>query len=215
MSKIQYGNPPKDCGQIEVENDQHMIYLYLPISIEGSDVKIPRRLKPFKALVNAAFYEAGKHYSWSDMHKLNVYLTVKCQWVTESAPGNRPGLHADGYGSNGDINFIWADLNPTEFAVQDFVNIPDDDFESMAEMERQLDPSKIVTYPDKTLLMLDESVVHRVGPAKSGMRTFVKISFSKHKYNLKGNSINYDLDYDWKYYDRSDVRNVDNKDYVI
>lgn len=52
----------------------------------------------------------------------------------------------------------------------------------------------IETYPDKHLLRLDPSVIHRppVGFAP-GMRTFVKASMSTERYNLEGNSVNHRL----------------------
>lgn len=113
------------------------------------------------------------------------------------------------------MNYIWYDCNPTEFAIQDFNNIPEDDWESMQELSRQIDPTKIKSFPNKTLLALDEQVVHRVGPCvRDGFRTFIKISISKHKFNLRGNSINYDLDYNWTMHDRSCRRNNDNKDFA-
>jgi hypothetical protein len=53
-----------------------------------------------------------------------------------------------------------------------------------------------VTYPDKHLLRLDQSVIHR-SPIKfaPGMRTFIKVSISKDRYDLIGNSINHKLDF--------------------
>jgi len=106
-------------------------------------------------------------------------------------------------------------MNPTEFAIQTFADIPDDDIKSMEEMERQIEPDNIVVYPDNTLLLLDEAVVHRVNPSPTaGVRTFFKLSASHHRYNLLGNSRNYDLDYDWEMFDRFGRRNCDNKDFV-
>ena len=38
-------------------------------------------------------------------------------------------------------------------------------------------------------------------------RTFIKVSFSDQKYNLKGNTHNYLFDYEWDMIDRSVSRN--------
>jgi len=40
------------------------------------------------------------------------------------------------------------------------------------------------------------------------MRTFVKISFSKDKYDLIGNSHNYEMDYKWDMKERKEERNI-------
>ena len=220
-STIPYGNAPVDLGLYPLDPAEMMVYLYLPVKMSmakedavNDGVRIPDRLLFLKDLVDEAMADAAKTL---DLSQHYVYITAKTLWVEGNFSGNRPGWHADGYGSGGDLNYIWADMNPTEFAVQHFREIPDDDFKSMQAMEEQVDPDKIVTYRDCHLLRLDESVVHRVNPEiKAGMRTFVKISISKHRYNLKMNSHNYLFDYAWRMFSRGEVRNLDsnNKDYV-
>jgi hypothetical protein len=209
---IPYGNAPKDLGLIELEPSEMMCYLYLPIKMAG-DFRwyVPERLQYLNPVLDAI---RDDYPNW--LIDQYVYLTAKTLYVEGTFSGNRPGWHADGYGSDGDLNYIWYDMNPTEFAVQDFVDIPDDDVKSMQEMERQVDPEKIANYPLRHLLRLDESVVHRVSPnIQAGMRTFIKLSVSKHQYNLKGNSHNYLFDYSWDLADRATQRNMDNnKDFA-
>jgi hypothetical protein len=224
-SKIPYGNPPKVLGEIDLQPTEHMLYLYLPIRIAGKPgpARLPQNLKYLQPLLQRVYRDCVAQ----DLYLINrhIYVTVKTCWVEPGAPGNRPGWHADGYGSNGDLNYIWYNMNPTQFAVMPFYNIPDDDYASMQEMERQInalphrmyapETDPIREYPCKTLLRLNESVVHRVNPRpKAGLRTFIKVSVSKHKYNLRGNSHNYLLDYNWEMHDRQELRNVDNKDFV-
>lgn len=207
---MKYGNAPKDLGFIDLNPTEMMFYLYLPIKIPGQTLALPPRLNFLDPLLDVVICDNLRR--WRNIH---IYVTAKTLYVAPGMAGNRPGLHVDGYGSNGDINYVWSDMNPTEFAVQEFVDIPDDDFLSMRAFEHQFEPWNAVTYPDKHLLRLDETVVHRVNPVvRSGVRTFIKISVSEHKYNLKGNSHNYLLDYDWEMHDRIEVRNVDNRDYV-
>jgi hypothetical protein len=211
---MEYGNPPKVLGHIPLNTGEMMFYLYLPIKMAGEfSIRVPDRLRFTDPVLEAVIADATEALPDFDDHY--IYLTAKTLYVEQGSPGNRPGWHADGYGSNGDLSYIWHDMNPTEFAEQEFKDIPDDDFASMSEMERQINPSKIKVYPDCTLLRLDESVVHRVNPiVNRGVRTFIKVSVSRHRYNLAGNSKNYLFDYDWDLFDRSDVRNCDNKDFV-
>lgn len=216
MNEIKYGRAPAVLNQLSIETGEMMHYLYLPIKLAGSRVPLVEpRLFHMTGLIALTMADARKMLGeeWHQDHY--VYLTAKTLFVSPGSPGNRPGWHADGYGSDGDLNYIWHDKNPTEFAIQKFTRIPKDDIKSLATFEKQVKPECIQTFPNKTLLRLDESVVHRVGPVvETGVRTFIKVSISRHRYNLLGNSINYSLNYDWEMHDRADIRNLDNKDFV-
>jgi hypothetical protein len=149
---------------------------------------------------------------WDCRSEAYIYVTAKTLFVTKQSPGNRPGWHADGFGSNGDLNYIWCDKNPTEFAVQDDFNISDDDKQSMVDMDQQSRSECIRTYPNQNLLRLDEGVIHRVGPVvEEGVRKFVKITISRHQFVNEGNSRNYLLPetLDWSRSSRSMERNLD------
>lgn len=203
------GKPPVDLGIVECPLKEMMFYLYLPIKMPGQCMfRTPRRLRPVYSILNSLTEEFNKDLD--GFYDKYVYLTAKRMFVSPGFPGNRPGWHIDGFGSNGDINYIWADLNPTEFAVQHFDKVSTDDRQSMVDISNQVRASNIVTYPDKTLLRLDESVVHRVNPVvESGMRTFIKITISDHKFASEGNSHNYLFDYDWDLKQRTEERNLD------
>ena len=211
--KIEYGNPPADLGLVELETGEMMHYLYLPIYMPNvwSPWRIPPRLRFCLPLIDPIK---------ADLRDLEVkderivYLTAKTLHVAPGAPGNRPGWHADGYGSGGDLNYIWFDMNPTQFCTQGFEDIPETDAGMLAEIANQVQNSKVWDGECRHLYRLDESVIHRVNPEPStGVRTFIKISVSRHRYNLKGNSHNYLFDYDWEMHDRAPNRNLDNKDF--
>ncbi len=211
---MEYGNAPVNLGPHDLETGEMMFYLYLPVKMAGSmEFKVPERLFFINDILKTVNDDCVDNLP--DYLDHYVYATVKTLWVEGGFSGNRPGWHADGYGSGGDLNYIWYDMNPTEFAIQDFHDISDNDFQSMIDMENQIDYDKIVVYPCNHLLKIDESVVHRVNPIiNKGVRTFIKISVSKHKFNLKGNARNYLFDYDWNLHNRQELRNMDNKDHV-
>jgi hypothetical protein len=120
---------------------------------------------------------------------------------------NRMGWHSDGFLTD-DINYIWCDKYPTIFNKSNFILSPDDTL-SIQEMEMQADPLNDVTYNENQLIRLDQFNIHKVAPVKSGgMRTFLKVSISKDKYDLIGNSHNYLLNYDWKMKQRKEQRNI-------
>lgn len=169
-------------------NMEAMYYLYLPVICPWRmEISIPSRLRRgYGPIIDAAIADANMNNK-----RYYAYITAKNMFVTPDSPGNRPGWHIDGWSSKGDINYIWANMNPTEFAIQDFFNISLDDRQSMIDITEQVDTKNIKTYPDRTLLRLNESNVHRVNPTvQAGWRTFFKMTFSDHVLNNAGNSVN-------------------------
>ncbi len=203
---MKYGQLPKVVGDFYLECEENLFYLYLPVKMEDTKwgIRIPDQLKRFKPLVIEAIIDSGA--GKGDY----IYLTAKNMFITPNYLAQRPGYHSDGFMTD-DLNYIWYDSSPTIFNNSEFNLTPDHDI-SLREMEEQADPSKEVIYPCKTLLKLDQYVIHKVAPIdKPVIRTFVKVSISKDRYNLKGNSHNYLFDYKWDMYDRGLVRNDPHK----
>lgn len=206
--KVRYGDAPKTLGRYNLEFGEYMHYMYLPIRMPGAstyDFRIPKNLEFAEELVSKIVGE--ERFSYGNQWDY-VYLTARRGFATPGNPLNRPGWHADGFGTS-DINYVWTDRYPTLFAVQEFQGINEDHVESIKAFEDQIQKDKIVTFPDKVVLRLDPSVIHAAPeiPAPGGERSFFKISFSNDKYNLAGNSHNYEFDYYWEMYKRDEVRN--------
>jgi hypothetical protein len=201
---------PKDLGLIDLDPSEMMFWMYLPISpAQNHEHRLPDNLRTFDPIVRAVRDDCP-----SAFFLRYVYLTVKTLWVEGSYIGNRPGWHIDGYGTN-DVNYIWADRAPTEFMnVFPMFDLSDDCDLSMAQMavmgETMFDhlfgPFR---FPDKHLLRLDNKVIHRSPVAfEPGMRTFVKVSLSHDRYNLKGNSVNHQIpSTHWPLIERGTTRN--------
>lgn len=205
------GAPPKDLGLIDLAPSEMMFWMYLPISEPGvSSYHLPPNLQQFAEIVTAAKEDDPALFA-----ERYVYLTAKTLWVEGGYIGNRPGWHIDGYGTD-DVNYIWADRAPTVFLTQQNRWMLSEDCEqSLREMDKigryaeAFDHVGLRTYPDKHLLRLDNTVLHRSPTGfEAGMRTFVKVSLSHDRYNLKGNSVNHLLPgTHWPLVDRQEVRN--------
>lgn len=197
------GNLPQVIGNFRGECPEFMTVQYMPVEMHGY-MRLPHRmqwLKPMITLVRDDLYMRNKF-----QYARYIYATVKHGYVDVGVHQNRPGWHIDGYGSD-DLNYIWYDRCPTQFLDQK-MQLPEDHEQSMALMEVHACPENIVSYFNKLVLKLDNTVIHRVSPMPiAGLRTFVKLSVSEHKYNLKGNAHNYLFDYDWKMYERQAHRN--------
>lgn len=202
-----YGEKPVAIRRFhDISLQEYMTYLYMPIVMPGhSSVRMSKRLAPLSPIVACAV--ALENLTNPDRHKF-VYITVKHGFATRDNPLNRPGWHCDGFGTD-DINYVWWDGRGTRFAIQDFDDISPGHVESMRQFECQIQPEHIVEYEPKVLYRLTPQVVHAtpIIPGAGERRTFMKLSFSRHRYNLVGNSHNYMFQYDWKMYERSDARN--------
>ena len=208
MPKI-YGWPPIDLGLIDLSPVEMMAWLYCPVKLPGTTlVSVPENLRQFYRILDEVkedviAFRTGK--SWRDSY---VYITAKTLWVTQDNPGNRPGWHSDGFMTD-DLNYIWSDRNGTLFWEPKLpVGFVQDHVASLQEMAVACEQGPHKVYPDKHLLRLDQTVMHRVADVKeAGWRSFVKISVSRHLYNLVGNSINHTFGKIGDYAERSLERN--------
>jgi hypothetical protein len=203
MSAVTYGAAPQSLGLYDLSDwAEFMHYMYLPIVMPGQEgVRIPERLSFAAGLVRDVLASEGDRFDYA-------YLTTRRGYASPGNSLNRPGWHADGFGTE-DVNFVWTDRWPTMYAVQDFGPVSDSHQVSMAQFEAAIDPARIRTYADSELLRLDQHVIHAAPeiPAPGGVRSFLKVSLSNERYNLAGNSHNYLFDYDWHMFTRDEIRN--------
>jgi hypothetical protein len=243
MSRVaRYGSGPVDLGPLDLEWDEFMHYLYLPVRLPeredpwaDGDVILPPRLEFLRSAVYRVIENVDATTDgWLD--DPYVYVTARRGYASPGNPLNRPGWHCDDFGGT-DLNYIWSDAYPTVFLRTREgwpLDISDDDVQSMKDMAAYATEAQawssggfsavhprvpwIEGGPVGHLLRLDPYVVHNtpIIPPPGGMRSFFKISVSSHRYNLRGNSHNHLLRYDWPMYDRDQLRNQPqggNRDY--
>jgi len=191
----------KFLGRVYAKASEMCFVQYMPIMLpQDRTLYLPKNLGWSERIIRRAYFDA-------DIDNQYVYLTAKHLWVDSSNPGNRKGWHIDAYLSE-DQNYVWCDRNPTEYIPSlDSWEFSEDHEKSMEEMAQVAPLATVREIPLKTVVNM-ERTVHRVKEdILPGMRTFVKVSFSKHKYNLEGNARNPLLDLDWKMYPRGEGRN--------
>mgnify|MGYP001598456602 CR=1 FL=1 len=203
-----YGQLPVVLGQFPVELDEMLFYQYLPIKIIGQTEPImEQRLNPFSPLIGMILCDFVGAFGLDRYINSYVYVTAKKMINQQGCSFNRPGWHSDGFMTD-DINYVWSDCYGTVFNKSSF-SLTMDDSGSLVEMEQQADSENDIIYPDGSLIRLDQYNIHRVADLdETIMRTFLKVSFSKDKYDLNGNAHNYLLDYNWKMRDRKIQRNI-------
>jgi hypothetical protein len=204
---MKYGDLPKSLGIINIECQEMMHYQYLPIkNINSSMVRYESRIDIFDALIESAIEEFKEEFGNKAFREHFIYITAKHRYQDASNAINRAGWHSDGFLTN-DINYIWSDMNPTIFNISEF-NLTLDDKTSMKEMEEQALEINDWVYPDFSLVRLNQYNIHKVNDNPiAGFRTFVKISFSKDKYDLVGNSRNH-INSNWVFKQRKSDRNI-------
>lgn len=208
MKTKHYGIAPELIGRprVGIPYNDSKYYLYLPIKMAGNPFfRVPEEFYAFQEIIAMAVNAECRRQTC--INHLYVYISIETSPLKAGIYQKRPGWHADGFLTD-DVNYVWYDALPTEFCVQDF-DITQCHTTSMKQFEEQARNENIVTYEAFNLIRMDQRHVHRTAlPTENRhSRTFVKISFSKHKYNLKGNSVNSLFNYDWKMHDRNEVRN--------
>lgn len=195
-----FSSLPTCLGQFEIDCPEFVYHVYMPIKMADSDqVRVPPHLGCFYPLIEQVMF-LGAHTG------RYMYLTVKKMYIPKGHDANRRGWHLDGYGSD-DENFIWSDCLPTEFVTGQF-NLSPDHAVSLEQMQHQAAGRAVKTFPQNSLLALDQTNVHRVAVCDADcVRTFCKISVSGERYNLAGNAHNYLFNYDWPMVARQAARN--------
>jgi hypothetical protein len=209
-----YGEAPVEVG---LWNGRYftelMHWLYLPVFMPGNvELTIPRNLQTqsidFMTRLALLDYEQNEG-DWRDKY---VYVTARRGFATPDNPLNRVGWHTDGFGTD-DVNYIWCDRYPTQWldAPTGIGDPSEDHLKSVEHFDMMANES------DAPIREVGPGVVYRLSPyvihctpnvpAPGGMRSWVKVSVSEHRYNLIGNSHNWELDYDWEMVERDTLRN--------
>lgn len=208
---MKYGDLPISLGLHEVRCDEMMFYQYMPIKmINDHKPIVEQRLGCFEKIIGLCCCDYIGHFGLNDFIASYIYFTAKKMYQLPGCSFNRPGYHSDGFLTD-DINYIWCDNNPTIFNTSNYSLTMHHEY-SLTEMDMQSLKDKEVRYRPNELLRLNQFNIHKVADIdKPIMRTFLKLSFSKERYNLIGNTHNYQLNYDWEMKQREDQRNHPSK----
>ena len=203
-----YNKEPKFLGCYDIGVKEMFSYTYLPVKFpKYCDPKYEERLKVFDPIIGSVCCDFIGEFGLDKYVNSYIYVTAKNLHQKNGNYFNRGGYHSDGFGTD-DINYIWSNNQPTVFNHTNF-DLSSDDQLSLKEMEEQALSENDYTYLNNSLLRMDQFSIHKVSEEiYNGVRCFLKISFSKDKYDLVGNSHNYKLDYRWNMRPRSKSRNV-------
>lgn len=193
---MKYGKAPIDLGPVPFQLDERMFWMYCPIKSKGlSEPHIPFNLAPCRVLVDAVRTDLGED-AWLDNY---VYLTVR---NNPSRSNKSLGWHSDGFLTD-DLTYIWCNVTPTVFweppLLVDVTQIPGRQFRELRAFADG-DENNYRRYSVGHLQKMDQYAVHRDDGANfviGEMRTFVKVTVSKNKYDKRIYSSNAAFP-DWK-----------------
>lgn len=204
------GAPPRYITTSNFDLAEVMYYLYLPVVMGDSDLRLPPNVKCCEDIIHAATNAALYHCNLEGRKPYQyIYLSARKGWASPDNPLNRPGWHCDGYGTD-DLNYVWWVGPGTRFAMHPFHDISPDHRRALEQFEEQVQLDHVTDdLPQRHLWELTPEVVHAtpIVQAPGCMRQFVKISFSDHQYNLENNSHNYLFHYAWPLESRDVARN--------
>ena len=196
---------------VSVPLAEFCFYQDMPVKLAGQTVwRVEARLRPLEPLMLAAVKHFSMYHGSYELRDRKVYLSCKRMPQGPGRPLSRPGWHCDGF-LTPDITYLWSDNTPTEFSRSAF-DLLGGEHDSMARMEAQARPEDTFSFQDRTLVTMDSRCVHRPSmPTVNGVRTFIKLAFSRDRFDLAGNAHNYALDYSWPMRERMMERNVPQK----
>lgn len=205
---MKYGTLPNNIGTVTVDPVEMFFYQYLPIKMAGNvDPTYEPRLKWLDEITGKVCCDFIGEFGLNAFVDSYIYLTAKNMYQDIGCAFNRPGYHSDGF-LTPDVNYIWYNSVPTIFNTSEFKLTIDDQI-SLTEMEEQALPENDITFPSYSVLRLNQYNIHRLAfPESAGVRAFVKMSFSGDRYDLRGNSHNYLIDYHWPMRRRTATRNI-------
>lgn len=206
------------CGKFKNPNvlpfwEQQMLFeQYQLIKTKGEikdSLKLPVEHSHLLSLVLSAMDDFRRVYGGIEEHY--TYLTVKRGYHSNLNPQNREGWHIDGYRTE-DVNYILCDSHPTEYidmkppkSLEHGLCLEYLEKHSSQYQVKELEPFQLYDIG---------RVVHRVSRKDfDGVRTFIKISFSKNPYSHLGNKINNEFikEYrSWNWQERKKERNCPN-----
>lgn len=193
--------------------------LNMPIKLLNGKVTVPVELEQFREFLQKVIdHEKAVN---PDFDEYYMYFTVDQHEVKKGSTHRRPGVHIDGVqGARYAVKlppehlYSASDALGTVFYDQRFDLTALDPAKQHvhAELERQASEGNARATPDFDIAFWDSYSVHRADLAKEDlMRTFVRVEFSRKKYDSEGDTVNPALDYHWERIARPIPADLDDK----
>jgi hypothetical protein len=177
--------------------------LDMPIRLAGDTAyRLPDEWTPLVPVIgNILAIEHANNEHWADYH---AYLTVDCSTVEADGQQRNGGLHVDGFqGARIDPktkvtrNYVATSNGGTRFYPQLFnADLDDATFNLFEGFDLQAGEPQVAH--ENVVCFMDAYTVHESGlAARTGLRTFLRVTFDLKPFDRLGNTRNAMIDYDW------------------
>lgn len=177
--------------------------LDMPIRLAGTqEFSVPDEWSGLVPLLRQIVsVEQANNPHWRDYF---TYMTVDCKHVEPQEQQRHGGLHVDGFqGERHPVkhkitrNYVLTTNGGTRFYPQRFVVADPAVFNVFQGFDLQAESYDIAE--ENTVYFMDAYTVHESGIAsRSGLRTFLRVTFDLKEFDREGNTHNSMLDYDWQ-----------------
>ncbi|MBI3553352.1 MAG: hypothetical protein HY077_12730 [Elusimicrobia bacterium] len=208
LSHLLVPHKPVTIGEIEDRTAFSMptpSVLNMPIKMRGTGYRVPEELAQFREFLQKVIDHEDAVNPESD--QFYAYLTVDQHTVEQGSTHRRPGVHIDGVqGARYPVKlppehlYSASDMLGTVFYDQSFdlTGLDPARQHVHAELERQAKEENARPVPDYQIAFWDSYSVHRADVAPKPLhRTFIRVEFSRKKYDSLGDTVNPLFDYDW------------------
>lgn len=196
--------------------------LDMPIKMPGGEFRIPYRNRAVAEFIQRCV-EHEKTIN-SQIDQCHAYLTIDQRFIDPGKTHRRGGAHFDGmqgerYASRlpADHSYVVSDVNPTKFYMHPFTaqGLSAKHHNWFRELAKQTDQSKTFAPAPYTIYMMTAYQMHESPvAAEPGMRTFMRLEFSRKMFDRIGNTKNPLIDTGWNYKDRPIPPHLDQKDEI-
>jgi len=187
------------------------------VYVPGGDISLPEVYKNDPAIMDvinqAIAHEDQLMPSWRDTHF--IYITVDQRMITAGRTHRNGGWHFDGmqgirYPEKLEVchQYVVSDNNPTEFSnvVVDATQLDEAKDNWFVELGKQVPVDAELFVPETyDIMMMTAYQLHRSPvskPEHEGQRTFIRMDFTKKKFDRIGNTINPTLPAPFEFYPR-------------
>ena len=225
VSQFAHPHLPAIIGELrnkaDYSNQRGLRVLDMALRMPDQGWAIPKEFAQFSEAIALAVEHERSINPDFDEHYF-VYITIDQKKVLPGKSQRRAGYHSDAYVTNettvkdqeeaptADNTYVVADKLPTLYQVGPFPldGIDPEDCEAVLNYFDAASVGKEpVTFPAHTLLKMTPYDIHtpQVNTTSETIeRTFIKIQFSKERYNLIGNTVNPNLSYEgWEWIPRN------------
>lgn len=183
--------------------DEYPRCLDMPIRLAGdAHYSVPSEWTGLVPLIHQIVeLEQSNNPNWRDYH---TYMTVDCKHVEPEEQQRHGGLHVDGFqGERHPVkhkvtrNYVVTTNGGTRFYPQHFIVADPAKFNVFQGFDLQAEDYFIAT--ENVVHFMNAYSVHESGIAsRSGLRTFLRVTFDLKEFDRLGNTKNSMLDYDWE-----------------